>query len=921
MKKYSSILFTVFLLLLAIIIIRPFDNISAITFNYVIGNNILNGFDFGAKLTKINLTLFVICPLIIIASRYIYKKFLIFKDEKLENIFSIMSLFGIISSFMSMINYYSGTAGFLNISTCLIVEILIIIKAFDYFNINDYKLLITSSILGFCSTLESLFLVNLVLKSSYKINSIAFLIIFPIFIFIFYKIILKLKNKNLLLLSASMIVFFPIFYSLFVELINILMSRNIFISGNIYIVIYILLSFVLIPIIYKVYQAKKVTFNIEKFYYIMIIMGLVMLSIQPSSNIIKNTDFFESSNSGTAIFEFIKYGKIPLLETFDAHMLYNQISGYLYYFLSGDLIGAIFNPYAFLWNILLIYLLYKLFSFFFSKFSSLILVLFFPLLADLATCYYYLGIIAIIALIDFIKTDKIKNLLLYLISLIIVTLLKLDLGMMFCLSTFITLLFYLIISKKYKLLKKVIIVTISFVLGCIVVAFAISLLKNINLYDRIIEFINLAMSNDNWAYSSIGNLFEWKTLITYILIPLFVIYSLIILIIKNKDKFIEKDYRYFILLILGLAYIFNFSRGIVRHSIFEGMYLCSLSTSILYFVLYFVTIKKDSIIKFILIYISILIVLNMAVTTNQKFENTIIDSSLRTYLTFNNVYSYTEKKDRVQISKKMQDVYIPLKNLFDQVMNEDDTYIDFTNQTLLYTLTNREKPVYVNQSPGLLSNYKTQIDFIEQIENNNVKFALTPAKNNPLILNDELDSVLNNYRYYIITEYISNNYKPIISYNNFILWVRNSSVDEVKSKLDNLQSNITDDIEKYNYSLGYIPYIWGQNIKEKVSKTIIGENVIGDIDKMINITKSKYGNYLVFNIESSNINLISFDLLDNSNRKISSYEFITKAGTNNYVVRVSADLNWNLYDCNKIKIHSDESIKINKIENWMIEVD
>ena len=49
-------------------------------------------------------------------------------------------------------------------------------------------------------------------------------------------------------------------------------------------------------------------------------------------------------------------------------------------------------------------------------------------------------------------------------------------------------------------------------------------------------------------------------------------------------------------------------------------------------------------------------------------------------------------------------------------LNEESTYLDLSNQTLLYALLGREKPVYINQSPGLLSGEQSQQLFIEQIE-------------------------------------------------------------------------------------------------------------------------------------------------------------------------------------------------------------
>jgi len=72
----------------------------------------------------------------------------------------------------------------------------------------------------------------------------------------------------------------------------------------------------------------------------------------------------------------------------------------------------------------------------------------------------------------------------------------------------------------------------------------------------------------------------------------------------------------------------------------------------------------------------------------------------------------------------MKQEYENLKSVLDIVLDDHETYLDFTNQTLLYALLDKEKPVYVNQSPGLLSGDTTQKFFLQEIQNSSKKVSV-----------------------------------------------------------------------------------------------------------------------------------------------------------------------------------------------------
>ena len=84
--------------------------------------------------------------------------------------------------------------------------------------------------------------------------------------------------------------------------------------------------------------------------------------------------------------------------------------------------------------------------------------------------------------------------------------------------------------------------------------------------------------------------------------------------------------------------------------------------------------------------------------------------------------------ERVVLQPEMRDTANGLKKEMDKILQDGETWLDFTNQSALYSLLGRHSPVYVNQSPGLLSGEYSQECFIEQSEKqrDQVPAALLP---------------------------------------------------------------------------------------------------------------------------------------------------------------------------------------------------
>ena len=115
-------------------------------------------------------------------------------------------------------------------------------------------------------------------------------------------------------------------------------------------------------------------------------------------------------------------------------------------------------------------------------------------------------------------------------------------------------------------------------------------------------------------------------------------------------------------------------------------------------------------------------------------------------------------------------------------MDEGETFADFMNKTLLYSVLGYNCPVYVSQSPLQLSGDFTQKEFIKEIKD--VPIVLMPVDRGNYFCSTSLDGIANAYRYYRVAEYIFKNYRPLCRYgNDYAVWCIPEKYDLYKSKL------------------------------------------------------------------------------------------------------------------------------------------
>lgn len=772
------------------------------------------------------------------------------------------------------------------------------------------------------------------------------------------KISLNKKREETLKGFAVFFSFIPFLLSVYIETIAILNQHRVFVVAvkRYFLMLVILLSAVAIVIVTVFDKKKKTFFYWKKIAYPIFIIGISLLWCQIPISAIYNADIFETANSSVLISDFLNYGDIPIVQQYGGHMMTGVWEGILYGLLNNDFQGAIFSPYAGYVAALITILFYYLIKHFLSEDSALLMALMFPFYGTIS--YWGLGICICLATALYIKKNTYIRAAILWLAFIWCALYRLDLGFSFFVACLISLVIYVVIYKNKIACKQLTLTLLGWVLVGVIVWFSICTCKNIDPIKRLLEFLSLNMSNYNWAYSSMGNVnltnFAWA----YIMVPLAVLLGVIYLIFSGELREKMGKEKWIIVLVLGFAYVCNFSRGLVRHSLAEGILYITIWTAYPFLAIMLAYLKKSP--KRFIPYFTILILVDGMLLSNDCFsERSIVDNAIPrigeytdTWIKEENGQTYwtqiANKKeviDRVVCDNELQENVDDYRILIDLLLDKDETFIDFMNRSFLYSALDRQDPAYVSQSPLQISGEYTQECFINQISG--IPLVLMPYDKESVFLSETMDGISNIYRYYKVSEYIYRNYMPLCIYDDkYALWCLPDRYDAMAEKIKACEEQVDCSLVQYGYDgpykegeqytylpgihqydLNKLPVIWAESDTKNATANSIIENL--ETQEGIYIYKfqpnkqNEDGNYIKVHIdyEGNDLNgnyeaddeniLASLDIGKFSNGIFDTkftYNFTVLEGQHDYIFRVSSDYYWYSGDTNAVKLNCDEKI-------------
>lgn len=634
----------------------------------------------------------------------------------------------------------------------------------------------------------------------------AFILFLIPFTVVFYVIATRYKaNPNALFKASIVLVSVPIVLSFLLELGNVINLR----FGYVFNKPFLLFGFLLVAsfALFYVFLQKYKNKNFEKTYFEMyflpiLLIGLLLIIAQPWRMISPENEFFETANHGLAIDHFFRYGSIPIIENFDAHMLHYQFFAFVYGFVNG------YEPtatmlYANYFYVLEILVLFFVFRKILGNLNAFLFVLCLPILTVVLNEFTFSGLL-ILMLIRLVNNKTAKNFYYFWIVAVFLCLYKLDIGYAAILAALITYVFleyviYNTISIKPLVKSGAIVGGVFLVIFCM-----LCLLKGINPFLRLQEFLLAAKSDQNWGVTRMGNMNHFLFRIAYYILPIITIIIFISVVIKyvfnkeqHRDFFKNKQllsaFAFFLFFVL--FFFFNAHRGIVRHN-FEYDNIKKIISTVPFalMMLMFVNNKKNQLISALTILLFSFLILNASKPDFKNKNTTLLRESI-------NSYSFQEKfleaqdfnNTRVRESYDQSEINM-FKKFLNVVLQPEETYYDFSSKNYYHALTGRKNPSYLNQTPLMINGDKAQDLEIKKIKEANIPIILMPIKG---IIWHAIDEVYTDFKYYKMSEYIYKNYTPLYRLPTFDIYVLKGKEKEYEAKikaagfLEN-KSNFTD---------------------------------------------------------------------------------------------------------------------------------
>lgn len=704
---------------------------------------------------------------------------------------------------------------------------------------------------------------------------------------------------------------------------------------------------------------RKKTLKFQNIGYIGAIVSFTAVSTFPTSyqyifTYSSFADAYELGNVAVAM-DTLLYGKLPIIDYFSAHALGDVWTRLIYCFVHGDLNGILVNPYAGIASIVAFIALFYILKQVFDADVAVLFVLLFPG-STTGIKFTSVCMISVALLLLICRKPSVKTYILFWIGMLISAFSKYDEGISLGIACILAYMIGCLFQKEWKKLRDFIISGAC--VGAIVLAAYViyALLTGIPVIGRIKEWLSVSVgSNSSWATANFGDQTTFAFLIAYFVVPLTAIALLIFTVIryiKNRTNLLLTLFT----VVFSLTEILYITRTIVFHNLdvssgYTGVLLNFIHWTVAAYVLYVSSEhgKSDNfkLLSFMGAMMAMILIEGTAVTHYWPDASaSLINSGFYTAEVWNLQDGTTSNqgKPRIVYDEETTELVNSFKNVFDSLLTDNQTFLDFANITSMYLLTGRERPCYVGQSPSLLTDLYSQQRFLEEISEYDCPLAVVGTTETSYL--QHMWGIPHNVRYYKIAEYIYNNYRPLVTFGEFAIWCDKASYEAYRDTLlsEGLDDNGVYTLVDYgydfttpyldengnmqwsfkpyhSYDLGQIPYIWANyddyeaiDNPEIIKLTSRNMNTF-QFDGSQSVVSAD-GNYLAFEMtntseEDISINIVFYDSTNEGAK--THYYFIAKPGTNQYLIRVSQDYFWDAFNVNTITFGSNEALTVDNV--------
>ncbi|QNK42423.1 hypothetical protein [Caproicibacter fermentans] len=786
----------------------PLHSLNITFFKREIGQALVNGIDVSQRIQKMSLWGFFYFPLLLAVIFFLFS-FLFRRKRVSGKELTFLYHISLVAStilLVSLLNRYRGLSGF-DILAAAMVWTVAILLAFRRGEADPESLKWSTFTALSLSVFNVILLRSFGMEIAQRRRDYVILATGYVLLTIFlYEILSRQKgeaDRARLRSTATPIYAAPCFLSLFLEICNILNQWNIFVFHKALWGSAIFLFCILIWLTWYHRATGKSIDNDQskKWQYPLLVLGLAMLACQPSMQITASPELFEMSNHGDAVYGLLKYGEIPIVQNLDAHMLAYELGRILFGTLNQNAFGAIYFEYS------LVPLVYILFYLLLRRFLeddtlALLLILLFPFSQEYCFSYFGMGVLVYLTATYAYRKRTIGAFLTFFSSCVFACLYRMDVGFSMAIAAAIILLLFCLTDKNKKLLlRRYFSMGIAVLFLFVGIWTVLCLSKGVSPLARTLEFLDIMQSNVRWAYSGLGDSSKAIFVIAYLVVPTIVTVIAGLIFFRKSDR---RTPQHFIFAMLALSYLLNFPRSLVRHGVGESMWVAVFSMSVLAVACGVYLLKEKNKFIFVASLAGMLFSLQLLCGIPNISGTSLLKAQTDGILNANQYREYSQKVDRVVESDQLKKEYEPLKTFFDATLKDNETFWDYSHQTLLYALTGRKKPMYTDQSPSFLNGEYSQLMYLKEIEKCNCPYAVIRS------YNDGFDGVPSSVAEYLTSEYLYSHYKPLCIVGGYQIWAQNNCYE---SKNVALQKSINMHYQTLSLTQDYASVLTGRQTK------------------------------------------------------------------------------------------------------------
>jgi len=404
-------------------------------------------------------------------------------------------------------------------------------------------------------------------------------------------------------------------------------------------------------------------------------------------------------------------------------------------------------------------------------------------------------------------------------------------------------------------------------------------------------------------------------MLQYFILPCISVCYIIFYILKvfiNKQSFTPTRSLLTFIAIISLVISL---RSLHRHSLFEGGFNPYLFVFLICFIPFFFNLINKYKSMWIFLCIStcfcMIIISNIPSSVPQTLRKSATNQPKSPIVSINRppfkFKKWYNEDVRVIINDWSNDNVVHFLN---KNMNSKQTFFDFSNAPLLYSLSGRKYPTYILESVYHTSERvqkRVLVDLETSHRNQELPFVIFKQNNHY----DHIDNVPNEIRAYRIAEFIYKNYFPLKKIDNYEIWGDKNLFKQNREGYS----------QKFN--LDKLPHIWGTFDKlDPVSNA----QILYDFNHYMpisidyrdnlnlnfnpNIDKSS-GNYLYLRVKSKSDGNVTVSYGVNPKSSF-NFSLVSSNRFEDYLIRISSQWIWMSQPVFSISLSSDKLITIEK---------